>query len=347
MPFRFSSLAFDSTDLSAAFEQEVTGENVQGFAVAAGASLGTNVMYVFTDQAVWMLNLMAVGTPTQLSREMTVGTDSPMTIAERNGRVYFLDTDRQVRLISSNMLQAPDPQSIGDMPIPISRGLVDDLLRAIPEDRIRSARGLWFKNRYYLFYSRPNNGSPGDIGDQYNSQCLIFSERANAWESRDVFDNIQVECPISWRSPATNYASTKLPKIAVVSLDGQVYLLEVPTVQYDFSTTPIDVDLQTGDMHQALWSGVHVKGLALLADDQNGRSLTGTVTYKPSSASSSFTMSLDSTNPYQWSIQRTQTGAANGIAASVDFSGSIKGENRIYALKMEIEPREMLAPKAG
>jgi hypothetical protein len=351
MPFRFSSLSFDENNLAAPFEQEVTGENLQGFAVAAGSGFGTNVVIVFTDQAVWVLNLMAVGTPTLLSREMSVGTDSPFTIVERHGRVYFMDSDRQVRLIASDSyVQAPTdsmPGAVGEMPIALSRGLVDDLLRAIPNDRVRAARALWFNDRFYLFYSRPDNGLPGDLGDSYNSQCLVFSEHANAWESRDTFDSMQIECPISRRTTATSYGSTTLPKMFAISLDDNVYQLEVPGVKLDFLTDPIPVEIKTGDLHQSMWSGMHVKGLGLLADDQNSRTLTGTVTYKPTSLSSSFTLSLDSTNPYQWSIQRTQSAAANGIAASVDFAGSIKGENRIYALKMEVEPREMLAPNAG
>lgn len=350
MPFRFSSLSFDQDDISAPFEQEVTGENVQGFAVAAGASLGTNVVYVFTDQAVWMLNLMAVGTPTLLSREMSVGTDAPFTIAERHGRVYFLDTDRQVRLIAGDHYVpqgAVDPQGAsGEMPISLSRGVVDDLLRAIPDERVRNARGLWFNNRYYLFYSRPSMG--GDTANTYNSQCLVFSEHANAWESRDVFDSsMQVECPLSWRKLSTGYLAMSLPKLKALTLDNKVLELEQPGQPLHPGATPISIVLQTGDLHNSLWSGLHVKGMGLVADDQNGKTLTGEVTYKPTSAASSFSMSLDSTNPYQWSIQRSQSGAANGIAASVEFSGDVLGEKRLLALKMEVEPREMLAPKAG
>jgi hypothetical protein len=350
MPFRFSSLGFDQDDVSAPFEQDVPGENLQGFAVAAGASLGTNVVYVFTDQAVWMLNLMAVGTPTLLSREMSVGTDSPFTIAERHGRIYFLDSDRQVRLIAGDNYvpqTAVDPQGMsGETPIPLSRGVVDELLRAIPEDRVRSARGLWFNNRYYLYYSRPSTS--GDIGNTYNCQCLVFSEHANAWESRDTFsDALRAECPLSWRVPSSGYGSTKLPKMIVLSKNAMIYQLEVPSGVYDFGTTPVDVQLTTGDLHESLWSGLHVKGIGLLADDQNARTLQADVTYKPSGTSSSFSVSLDSTNPYQWAIERTQTAAANGIAASVDFTGQMRGEAKFYALKMEVEPREMLAPKAG
>ena len=356
MPFRFSSLPFDTENIAAPFEQEVSSENLQAFSVASSSSLGTNAVFVFTDQAVWMLNLMAVGTPNLLSREMSVGTGSPFSIAERHGRIYFLDTDRQVRLIAGDNYAMQDPTGLvpssGEMPAPLSRGIVDDVLKAIPAERTRAILGRWFNNRYYLFYT-PASGTT-------NTRCLVFSEHANAWESNDLFptydpdtdSNMSVEGAMSWRTTTSAYAVHTEPRLIVISSNAFVYQVEVPGVAFqqdaDWSNTDIPIALNTGDAHEALWSGLHVKGLGLLADDQNNRSLTGTITYKPTGGTSDFHLSLAApVNPYQWTVQRTQSAGANGIAATVSFHGSAKGESKFYAFKMEVEPREMMAPTSS
>jgi hypothetical protein len=212
-------------------------------------------------------------------------------------------------------------------------------------------KGIWFGDRYYLFYT-PVNGTS-------NTECLVFSEHANAWESNDVFPTgvelpspMSIEGAIAWRPATGTYAVFGEPRLHVLSAEGYVYRLEVPGVAFQpgaaWANTDIPIALTTGELHEAMWSGLHVKGLGLLADDQNGRSITGTVSYKPTSHSSSFALSLDTpTNPYQWTIQRMQSSATNGIAASVSFSGNAKGETKFYALKMEVEPREMLAPTSS
>ncbi len=355
MPFRFSSLPFDPDNLAAPFEQEITGENLQAFATFSTSSLGMNAVLVFTSQSVWTLNLMAVGTPNLLSRELSVGTSSPFSISERHGRIYFVDTDRQVRLLADDNYVMQDPTGLmpatGEMPAPLSRGIVDDILKSIPTSRTRSIKGIWYADRYYLFYT-PNGGTT-------NTQCLVFSEHANAWESNDLFPTgselpspMSIEGAIAWRPATATYAIFGEPRLHVLSADGYIYRLEVPGVAFQpgaaWANADIPIALNTGELHEAMWSGLHVKGLGLLADDQNARSLTGTVSYKPTGGSSSFTLSLDTpTNPYQWTIQRTQSAAANGIAAAVSFAGNVKGETKFYALKMEVEPREMLAPNAS
>lgn len=330
MPFRFSSRPFDPNDLSAPFEERLPAENVQAFSVGSASMLGSNSVYAFTDQSVWLLNMSAVSTPALLSRVASVGTRSPFSVVERRGRVYFLDSDFQVQLLDGDQVRC------------LSRGLVDDRLAGIPSDRCRRVQGLWFNNRYFLFYT--------PVGGDVNSRALVFSETASAWEGDDLYPSpISVEFPVTWARLGNTYGSVSERRLIVLSSDAKTYRLETPGVGLD-NGGAIDVQLTTGDLHQGMSEGMTVRGLGILCDNQNGRALTAVVSYKPDEGSASFSVSLDGAGAYRWGVERSPTAVVDpmrGVAAGLDYTGGLQGEKRIYALRMEVEPREAMAPVAG
>lgn len=336
-PFRFSEVS-DLDDLDTAAEESLPGEGVEALVAASGSLVGSSTVYAFTDSSVYVIATHVPGSPLMLTRVASSGTSSPHTVVEREGRIYFVDNEMRVRRLAeggSTMISLP----------------VDDKLQAIASSARRNPRGAWFNDRYYLAY--PSGG------DQ-NNRLLVWSERAQAWESDDLLPldtlgrQLYADILFRWVPPAvvvgqsSAYGAAQAPRLmfmgsAGAPFSGCICYRHESGGQAEFGH-PIAVTLSSGELHQGLWQGLTVRRVGFLADSQP-HSLDVLATYKPR-GSSSATCTMAGLFPCKWAwsgLMSPTADFARGVAASVTVSSGLNGGKAVYGMVLEAEPRETMA----
>ncbi|WP_144241228.1 hypothetical protein [Fimbriimonas ginsengisoli] len=145
---------------------------------------GSATLQVLTDRNLYQLSGFSA---TSLSRPLPVaeyGTLSPLSIARSKLGFYWLDERNQIRFYGHQGLQN------------ISASVVDDILAAIPAARMVWVTGACANERFYLGYT-PAGSS--------NTNCLVWSERQDVWESVDTATAGSFEALVPLNDKANDY----------------------------------------------------------------------------------------------------------------------------------------------
>jgi hypothetical protein len=299
-PFRFSEVS-DETDPDTAGFHTLPGENIQAFAAAPGVGTSSSAVVIFTDASVWNANTHAVGSSFALTRAATVGTNCPNSIIERHGEIYFVDTQNRVRRLSDGAWLSE---------------AVDDKFQGIPTAYRRKIFGCYFQDRLYFCYT--------PAGQTVNNRILIYSLKANAWESDDKLPSLQADLLIKWTGANSGvYGASQDPRLIFFnSGDRKAYRYESGTQDLG---SDIAVVITHGDLHRD-WNAWTLAYWAILCTGAS-QTLTYTATYKPKNPSgvTGGTIPLSAANTYDWAKSVQLKSGATDSAAGVTFSGSITG----------------------
>lgn len=309
-PFRFSEVA-DPDDIDSAGEARIAGENIQAFAVSNPPGMPVSTVTAFTDSAVWTVATHVPASALFLTRGPSTGTNSPHSVAEHMGEIYYMDVNLRFRRLSDGAW--------------ISRA-VDDKLQGIPAAQRRSVFACWFNDRVYLAYT--------PTGQTTNKRILVWSEIANAWESDDLLPSGEADILLRWVGGSGTYATSQDPRLLFFdSSDRKVYRYESGTQD---KGSDIAVVITTGDLHKDLnaWT---IKYWEILCDSGT-QTLTMAVTWKPKNPAGSTggVLPLTNTNPYVWAKSTIfESGTADsfsGVAGASTITGSVAGGLKIYGL---------------
>lgn len=185
-PCRFSAQPNPDQLFDTSFLAEFdTDEIVAGFKASSSSFIGNSQIYAYTSKGTYSIDGPII------RRISSVGSIAGHSIAESQGRMFWLDQDLSIRRSDG---------SISD----ISRLRIDDLLTgATATDKISAA---FHRDRYYFAYS-------GGV--------LVWSELLQDWESLDV-PGVQPIVFLPWR---VNNES----KLYFTSANGSLYQYEAGT----------------------------------------------------------------------------------------------------------------------
>ncbi len=326
--FRFA-YAPDLTDPSTAYEDSVNGENIWSFISMAPSALGTASTYFMTDKGLWQVDPVSIGTAYFIRKVGPEGTNSPMSLSDAHGDLYFADIDRQIRNLRSGFTR------------PLSVGTISDKLATIPVARLLYTNGAWMGYRYYFAYT--------PVGGTTNTRILVWSERADeaqgAWESDDLLPSSVSAEYFAVQHKNTTSQTGAFGTVAPASL----YFIGSDSCCYEYETGTTDlgsnivIEILTGTTE--VWEpGMTLGRFAVLSDPVNGGTLTATRYYWPSGGTLASTVTLSNANPYDyvvdnWGNGSTLTGAGLGVAGSLDITGSLPGGTKLWGMKINIAPR--------
>lgn len=321
-PFRFSFTP-NLADQSTAFEDSVNGENIVGFIAAAASFYAAATTYMFTDKAVWIVDPLYTGTQWFIRRVGSFGCGASGSLIENRGRIYFLDTNIQVRLID------------GAQDSPISLGWINDKLVSIPVSRLGSVVGAWYNFRYYMARSIPAGTT--------NTKVIIYSENATHWESDDVLPTGVTAEGMLVHHPSTvaaNGAYNVVGPGVLLMLGSDARIYQYETGVDDVGQSGVSVSLLTGDT-QNFAGSLTFRRISVLADGVNGQ-WTWTREYDPKGGSSVSLMNLVNTNPQNWLYDKTPvlTGEGLGVAGRIRGAGTFPGGTQHFSIRVELEARD-------
>jgi hypothetical protein len=314
IPFRFAEIS-DPNDPYSAAEDRLPGENVQSFVAAPGEYVGSSSVICFTDSAAWSINTHVPSSSLLLTRVSTIGTNCPLSVVERDGRIYFIDTDMRVRRLGQPGWISED---------------VDDKFQGIPSAYRRNVCGMWHNDRVYFAYT--------PLGGTANTRALIYSERVGAWESDDLLPSQQADFFIRWVGSSGTYATSQDPRILYLnSSDRKCYRYESGTTDLG---SKIAIVVTTGDLQKELWQAYTNKRWGIMCEAATD-TLTGALSFKPIPSPTGLTGGanvLSSANTYDWAwstVYKSGTVSAAGPAMSISITGSLPGSLRILALCLD------------
>lgn len=314
IPWRFAEIS-DPNDPYSASEERLPGENVQAFVAAPGEEVGSSSIICFTDTSAWSINTHIPSSSLFLSRVASIGTNCPLSVVERQGRIYFVDTDMRLRQLGS--------------PAWLSRD-VDDKLQGIPNAYRRNLCGIWHNDRLEYAYT--------PLGGTANSRILVFSERAGGWESDDILPSQQADFLVRWVGASGTYATSQDPRILYLnSADRKCYRFESGTTDLG---SKIAVTIQTGDLQKELWQAYTNKRWGILSEAATD-TLTGALSFKPIVSPTGLTggsLTLSNANAYDWSwsqVYKSGTVSAAGPAMAISITGNLPGGLKILALALD------------
>jgi len=344
-PFRFRRfvrfLDANVPDLTSPSRIAFSGETVQGFARVSGGVLGADGVLIFTDRSVWAVDGID---SFQLSRPRRVvphGTKSPRSIAEHRDAVYWLDTEQQIRSLSTGFYG-------------VSVGRVEDKLRDIVPARIKYVAGAIYRDRYYLGYSR------NSFTDTSNLAMLIYDIKRDAWMMDVLADGLSADVLIG------GLAGDKTRLIGFMK-NGRLWEGELTNFHRDYGTTAssgtlMELAIKTREYTDQFWRYVTIGQVGIVCDEVSSTDLRtrrfvrgGLATaYPPQWPDQSYIGNLrlynaDSPLPtmvWNWDhnisgtyfdSNQPQIPGATGVGIYVHIDGSILGNTAIHSLMMKYE----------
>ncbi len=286
------------------------GEHVTGFSIITGSLIGVNVVAVFTDRSIWILNgfdATSLSAPSQVDRH---GCPFPGSIANHLNAVYWVDEERQVRRYSGGQVSV------------ISRNKIDDKLLTA---NLSHASASVANERYYLAYQ--------PLGVANQTHILIFEELYNEW-CEDVLA----------AGNATGLVSVDTAPLRVIyafSNAGLVYQTETPGQSTDAGTA-IPITITTPMLHDRMWFRITNGAVGIVADEAY-ETLTITRNWKNNpNANNDGTINLINSpldTAWLWETatnmitggQNVQPGGS-GMAVSITITGNLPAGNQIYSL---------------
>lgn len=317
-PFRFRQLS----DVSAANSYRspsfftLQGENIQAFATVASSGLGTSIIYVFTQKAIYVMGGFDSISLTNATLRYQMGTLSPSSVVQRKGYIYWLNEEGQVCRLDN-----VTPSYLMATPVFIGRKVIDDRTRAISASRLANVRGLAVYERYYLFYT--------PSGSVSNTRALVWDEVTEGWVE-DTLPTDGEHIYSNGSSPNRNFA---------ISQVGQVYEHEQRG-----NVTPQAITLTTSQLRVKPFSTQIFNRIAINADPSPGSILTISRQYYKTAQVETTTLTLTALGSEN-RILRYDNYLGNPAGKtdqviSITISGSALPGTRFYAIGMETLPRE-------
>lgn len=293
---------------------QLEDEDVMQMVATPGQFQGTSVVSIFTDKAVWQVGRDVNRT----ERVATIGTLSPMSVVEYEGKIFFMDSNRRVQLVENG--------EIND----ITTGVIQGDLEAIPGgsdasiSRLYRVSGACWKNRYYLAYG---------VTGTTNAKVAVYDILRRVWVAVDLpagadLTSFTVEQLITWEKSG-------LLGLYAFSSDREFYQYEQPA-----STANAAITMTTPEFHwddgDSMWEKIELKRFGIVADDR-ASSLTISRYYYPGAATpSTSTISLNGSLDRIWDVDGMQTvNDALGRTTKLSVAGSVAGGTNIYEMIVE------------
>lgn len=277
-------------------------------------TVGSTTLFVLTNTNAYMLSGFDALSLNRPIPKGPYGTLAPLSVARSLIGFYFLDQRGQVRFYDGTYFR------------PISVNMVDNKTIPIPGSRKVWVSGAAANESYYMGYS--------PVGQTTNTNCLVWNERLEAWESEDTFSGFTAGFII----PAYN-SVTGLVRLLVfdtVGGNGACYEYLQPT-----NTNNVLARIRFAEFGDSELLTV-VNGIGVQSTKPSG-----SITYTTRRTTKGGT-SGDLTNPVDGTITVTGTGLfmwwwdPEGIgveAATVqpEVFGTIPGGTVIYRIYAEVD----------
>lgn len=323
-PFVFSKLVrYDTSGNAIATSSgsfSRTGETFQqivsvGALSSSSEQLGTPqtgamTCYVLTDKGCYALSGFNA---LSLNKTINVGpgTRSPFSVAVIRNSFYYLDDQYQVRMCQYGQTKA------------ISKYLVDDWTKAIPQSRVQWVSGACVDERYYMAFT-PVSGST-------NTRVLVWNDSIG-WESVD-----RSATPV--QGFRTYYDTTaNRTKLLAFSTTG-LFEYSQPGLTTEFGaqiTSRIE-----GSQYTNAFNSINFGGLYAMVDyDASGTMTFSTISVNGPSAGTitASTVPLAGSGAQAIIAVRTRQGfGSNTIAAQPIIEWTASGGTRIYRAEMEMQ----------
>ena len=310
-------------------------EKCVAFATAGAAALGSSNMFLFSNASIYNItgpDGQSLSSPTLLA---SVGCSSPDSVAIYQDSIFFQDDNYQIRKFGygkSQFYLYANVNSYELMPM-ISRRVIDDYLKAIPNSRIGNSVGCAGFDRYYFGFT-PTGST--------NSKGFVWDETIGSFVLDSFPGTATAESICS-----TIVGGTKA--IIVQSSDKQVYVWENSS-----SSSTVNASLTTGSLNPNGSEKTFFGRVKMIADVQSGQSMPivknllagGSPTGSAATDSSSIDMSTGITGNYVYRYDSKvltdgTMGPAGQQAVTCQFAfGSIPmvpGTN-IYSIEVETMP---------
>lgn len=324
-PFRFRAFvkAFGDNipDLRSATRVTFPSENVQAFARMSSNILGADNLIIFTDSAVYSLD----GSDTvQLSRARRIGpygTLAPRSVAEHNNQVFWLDQNRNIRVLDSRMTS-------------LSQGRVEDVLtRFITGTNQGGVHGCVHDERYFLWFSIGSYTGYG-IG-QTNELGLVYDIERDAW-TQDYH-------PTYTRAFGFSTVVSGLPYLYAFHSDGRLFRAEDPNATTN-TLENIDLSMKSGVLNADLWHPMKVGRIGIVMGAVNQTLVTTRVSFEKASTTVAGSIDVNVSDDVAWkwdqdSSTKTPLAMAGlGIRVWITKSStSNMGGIRIYSIVAEVD----------
>lgn len=292
------------------------GENIQAFATVASSALGSSIIYVFTQKAVYVMGGFDSIGLTGATLRFQMGTLSPFSVCQRKGYVYWLNEEGQVCRLDN-----VTPSYLQASPVFIGRKVIDDRTRSIPAARIPFVRAIAAYERFYLCYT--------PSGSAANTRALVWDEVTSGW----IEDTFPVDAELiytSGSSPNHNYVMTR---------SGVVYEHEKL-----LDTTPQVITITTPQLRPKPFTTQIFNRLALNADVSVGATVSIARTYFKTGQTEISTVSLSAKTGenriYRFDNYLGQPVGKADQAVSLTLTGTLAPGTKIYSIGIEMAPRE-------
>lgn len=306
----------DLPDPSSGTTHLLDGEDIQGFAAVSVGYGGASYVYIFTNQNIYMIGA-DVG---RIQKIASVGTLSPRSIKEFRGSVYFLDSERKVRVLESGVLRD------------ISDKLVEDILKAIPSatwatSRLHKVSGEFWDGCYRLAYS--------PAGASTNTRCLVWDVEEQKWYDDAFTGSITGEELLAW---------TETGKRILLCFGNNLHVYEVEKSGQatDDGTNPT-LTLTTSEFRMEDWLEFTIGRVGIICDDVASGSVSVTRNYRPGTGSgSTSTINVDAsgTTTTAWRYDGAITqGNLRGTFGKLTLTLQAPAATNIYELMCWVHPR--------
>lgn len=305
---------------------QIAGETVKALAATSASSQSANRIYCWTDKGFYALgrndpfigsgfDASLLSTATKISER---GTNSPRSIAQFLGILYWLDNESQVQRFA------------GGQGFQVSKYQVDDQTTAIPASRRDDVCGAFFGGRYYMPYSA--------TGTTVNEKCLVWLEAFTAFESDDV-------PPQDMERIATVYDSSQAgsgQRLLFVDNAGVMYAYEEGTTD---SGSGVSISWKSRGVASANvqgedpWATVSINDGWVSAEDMTA-TLTFNRYYEPTASGTPFASTIDLDTTQDRTVRYTSrtvtpTGQQGGEQAYFELSGQLTGNKSFYRADAE------------
>lgn len=288
-------------------------EDIMQIVSTPGQYQGVSMVYVFTNKSIW-----AIGRDVNRAERMaSIGTMSPMSVVEHEGRIFFLDADRRLQMIVDGQIRD------------ISTGVVQDILESIPGgsdagvSRLYRVSGACWKNYYRLSY-----GTSGST----NTKVLVYDILRDMFVSNETMtlSGFTVEQFITWESAG-------IVGLYAFSSDREFYQYEQPA-----STANADITLTTGEHRYEEWQSFFLNRIGFVTDDVAASVTTSRSFYPGTATPTTATCSLNVATDRAWKYDAAQstTGDKVGRTAKVSITGTLPGGTNLYEIMAECESVE-------
>jgi hypothetical protein len=257
-PTRFESLSRDS-DADGAIDDDsganvnYAGEQVKRIVPLPGSLVGISPIATFTNRNVWRqegIDALSLSRPTLLTPH---GTLYPFSIAVQKGNVYWLDSEKQPRVLIGGM----DSEPLGIWKI--EDQLIDNV--------VTNCTGAVYKEAYKLAFAAS--------GATTNKYVLNYEERLGEWVL-DEYTNPD------WAGYVFDEVSqTAGYRLLGITTTGEVFVVEKEAQTADeqktgSSTDAISITMITGDQHGDMWESMTFGEVSILCDKSSATTLTFT-----------------------------------------------------------------------